>query len=166
MKRLLFIIFLATAFFSCKNKKDKGTVIVDSVNKIAVVYPNEDTLHIEYANGTKDKLVLASKEFEYLVAPDSLKIAINTRLFSNLTITEVFGLKNQKRIDHNEAINISTIVWDSIAQIHKISKADILYPKTHTLEWTRHGTALRVLVSGTIEAGGYIEEEFEIIIKD
>ena len=165
MKRLLFFIFLAAAFFSCKNEKDKDAVIVDSVNKIIVVYPNEDTLHIEYANGTKDRLVLGSKEFEYLIAPDSLKVAINTRLFSNLTITEVFGLNDQERIDHDKAINISKIVWDSIEQIHKISKADILHPKTHAVEWTKHGTALRVLVSGTIEAGGYIEDEFEIIIK-
>jgi len=163
MHKLIPFLLISGWLCSCSGTATEKEAVTEEVvvaggRSFEVSLLGDDTLQFSYENGPEDLLVSNGQGSDFIVSPDSQRIAVNTRLFSNLTISRVYSRNPDGKFLIEEPLNLSSLVWDSIATKYQISVEDILYPKANAIRWVDGGDKIEVAVRGSTESGQKIDE--------
>lgn len=151
---------------SCQQQSEKvDEADNNSVQKFKIENLSDDTIKIHYADGEDKFIVSKGQASECIISPDSQKIAVNTRLFSNHIITEVYHTDENGKIDIEQPMNISTIVWDSIQKKYQINPEEVLFPRTSAIKWSDDGSLIEVSIQGSTELGKKVDERIKVRIN-
>jgi len=174
MHKLIIYSVVVLCFSSCGDSATKEEALVEEsvvtepsvqAQTIETDVLGEDTLEFTYGNGTKDFLVLNGQGNEFIVSPDSQKIVVDTRLLSNLSITRVYSRDKAGKVQIAKPLNLSALVWDSMAIKYQISVEEVISPKTNAIRWLDDGSKIELEVRGGTEMGLTIAERVVINLK-
>lgn len=122
-----------------------------------------DELTLHYANGT-GVIFSCQGTCESLLSPNRSALALNTAILSNHSITTIYRLGPDGKVDFSQAENLSAKVWSLIGMMHDIEVADVLQPRTAAMGWDSD-TVIEVLVTGETETGLVIDEVVRVEVE-
>ncbi len=152
---------LAILLISCKGKDDSKIEHPQKI-KIDNISQNLETLLVKSSNDIVSELKFHTNEFEFDISPDSSSIIVNSRILSNIQISELYCLDNKGRIDTNQITNLSTGIWDSLSSKYKFDKEAILFPMTMAHFSPNNGAEIIINAKGQTELGLKIDENIEL----
>ena len=158
-------VFLLSALFllSCQNKESNKDVNSIS-SKFSVHLVEENGLKIKYENDIWQKLKTEGQISNYLLSSDSLNMAVNVRLTSEINVIQVYRMNDRGVFEVDTISHITSTAWNSACENKAIHLEDILWPRIEVTSWTEDNSGLNVDVSGTYD-GQEIDTTFTIDIK-
>lgn len=133
----LFIFVLLLILQGCTQTAEESEKKSEESIKVQSVV-HDGVLRI---NDAGESYVLADDALDYRVipSPDSLWLAVETQLLSNLQIIRVYKKESRGRY-HPLKDPVAVKLWDELSKKEDFSLDDIRYPRMSFLYWADEGT--------------------------